>query len=207
MTARPILFSGPMVQALLDGRKTQTRRMIRIPEMVRSEAGDHDLTAIEWCDQHESGPGFYAWLTEYPDEGSAPVSCRYGAPGDQLWVREKLVALGEIMAYAEDRAPVMQGGLMWPSLGERSAIPSIHMPRWASRITLEITEVRVQRVQEISEQDANEEGCTLLGLTVETTDDLSLVPVFKKLWESINGAGSWEANPWVWCVSFEKVRT
>lgn len=207
MKERPILFSAPMVQAILDGRKTQTRRIVRIPEIVRSEGLDNGLTTIEWLDKHESGPGFYAWMTEYPDEGSASVKCPYGIPGDRLWVREAfgftLRNRKPYVYYKIDPDNLIPVGTIHP-YKEFKGYPSIHMAKWLCRITLEITEVRVQRLQEISEEDAKAEGCRLT-ISFHLSRSFTAREQFRELWESINGAGSWAANPWVWCVSFKKV--
>lgn len=239
MKERPILFSAPMVSAILDGRKTQTRRIVRIPEIVRSEGLDNGLTTIEWLDKHESGPGFYAWMTEYPDEGSASVKCPYGIPGDRLWVRETWGYVGGSEYLYQQRSQDLGFRADWNALDPIPGgkwRPSIHMPRWASRLTLEITEIRVQRLQEISEEDAKAEGITrrdplpddygrnlpcshcgqrksqhvgtvraCFGSHGEIFNSGTFKGGFSWLWDSINGAGSWAANPWVWCVSFKKV--
>lgn len=194
MSDRPILFSGPMVRALLAGTKTQTRRMVKTPQ-----------------------PGFIQQLTDGRfetspdggfDRGVGYIKCHYGQPGDRLWVRE---------TWKEDLSPCCDG-----SCGHQNALyradfgegpewrggwaPSIHMPRWASRITLEITGIRVERLQEISEPDAYKEGIRLdewEGNDGEAPS--SSREAFEWLWNSINGPGSWEANPWCWVVSFKQV--
>lgn len=197
---RPILFSGPMVRAILAGRKTQTRRVLNLPR------------GLYWYD--ELGGEAEGWFTD--GEGwwhVEELACRYGNPGDHLWVRETW-AVGSIYdktapsKICEDlpkgpgRPPC---GIRYPANQECIGIkcrPSIHMPRWASRITLEITGVRVERLNEISEEDALAEG-------VDTTcDDLGRycpVIAFQNLWESINGSDSWAANPWVWVVEFKRL--
>jgi hypothetical protein len=206
---RPILFSGPMVRAILGGRKTQTRRVITEinPAYVeRHKADDH-------------------WGAE----------CRHGNVGDRLWVRESYRYFhesgwhdGDLEDYLVDqeharpeadlrvgmRRDNERGGLVErvTYLHETTAIeddhnlrhyrrrPSIHMPRWASRLTLDITGVRVERVQDISEADAIAEGCF-----DEKEHDGSLPSeVFRALWDSLNAPRgySWTANPWVWVVEF-----
>ena len=189
MTERPIIFSGDMVRAILDGRKTQTRRVMKPqPSPADVFVGDHGLGM---------GPQF---------------RCSYGQPGEHLWVRETM--RGEYSpARNRYRVAYRDGGQTtwgnadaewcgaqdWYTIAgtSRQATrwkPSIHMPRWASRLTLEITEVRVQRVQEISEEDAVAEG-------VDIWAD------FRPLWDSINakrGFG-WDANPWVWALTFKPV--
>lgn len=137
---------------------------------------------------------------------------RYGKPGDRLWVRETLnldalrghfykatgMQIGPMLDY--EREPSPQNGLPCRT------IPSIHMPRWASRITLEITGVRVERLQDISEADAAAEGVEPYMLTVHPSREaLRHVDAFNALWESTHGPGSWGANPWVWVIEFRRV--
>lgn len=207
MTDRPILFSGPMVRALLDGRKTQTRRIVKgVP--------------LQWLDDSGFTPAYVA------DPGNA--LCPYGVPGDRLWVREShyLTDNGdeEFAVYAADPAEVGRHLVEVASLEaahrdidwsrHRKLRPSIHMPRWASRLTLAITDVRVERLQDISEADAEAEGVRepSLGEWVSTglgevpRDRCAPVTAFAALWEAINGPDSWAANPWVWAVTFEVER-
>lgn len=201
---RPILFSAPMVRAILECRKTQTRRVIK-PVQPRDDG---------------------MWPA-----GRDPVpDCLYGHPGDRLWVREACRA-EELTAEAAiidefvncDDEPIegldgvryladnhfepientSEAADAWGELnayrGKRGAtVPPIHMPRWASRITLEITDVRVQRVQDISEADALAEGCR---------SAIKHSAAFADIWDSINakrGFG-WNANPWVWALTFKRV--
>jgi hypothetical protein len=195
---RPILFSAPMVRAILDGSKTQTRRV------AKEFAGRDDLAAI---------------LKRYPNQCGSP----YGEPGDRLWVRETWAARPDY-----DHLPPSQCGdeaVWWKA--SKAAFPegyaacfgkwrpSIHMPRWASRILLEIVSVRVERLQGISEEDARAEGAKHYdpanhlshggwshdGHYVSETAEAS----FERLWDDINGAGSWDVNPWVWVVEFKRV--
>lgn len=196
---RPILFSGPMVRAILDGRKTQTRR------------------AMKNSKRHSSG-------TENDGFGGFKLNeCPYGKPGDRLWVRE---AWGVAAIYDQTRPsgicqdirrdpnwPLNKApcGVRYPAnmdcVGVRIR-PSIHMPRWASRITLEITDVRVERLNDISEEDAKAEGFGL-GAILKSERFGRYMSAgqfgFASLWESINGEGSWAANPYVWVIEFEKV--
>jgi hypothetical protein len=212
---RPILFSGPMVQAILAGTKTQTRRLVKTP----LECTVHDRRPL-W-DQIVVDPGGTVFgpgpYVKVPYTGgdmgedvidSTRQRCPYGYPGEHLWVRE---AWCDPMG---DRVPVYRAD--GDSAAERVAArtapsiareypksrwrPSIHMPRWASRITLEITEVRVHRLQEISDADALAEG-----FEKEPCVPIHPCDWFRDLWDSINGAGSWEANPWVWAISFRRV--
>lgn len=183
---RPILFSGPMVRAILEGRKTQTRRI------AKEFDGKPDLDRL---------------LARHPRQ----KGCRYGEPGDRLWVREAWChfpadapdGMGEQVYYRADpgsedfRAKQVMGrnGIKWRS--------AIYMPRSLSRITLEITDVRVQRLQEISEEDARLEGVQP-GLNPDGEGE-SYVAGFGDLWESIHGPSSWNANPWVWAITFGRV--
>lgn len=180
MKERPILFSAPMVRAIVAGTKTQTRRIVK-PGVL------------------EDG-----WPIAYAAE-----RCPYGAPGDRLWVRETWAKAGEVGDDIEYRADNPD------PLGARWR-PSIHMPRWASRLLLEVTAVRVERLQDISEDDACAEGVQELDGTL---DELALYARAKKmgecatdsrvwfaeLWDSINGTRApWASNPFVWVVSFKR---
>lgn len=225
MNNRPILFSAPMVLALLDGTKTQTRRV-----------ATHTVCGVR--------------VPRFATEAAPELStCPYGVPGDRLWVRETWSAQvewpeslngprihwwhkvpagfrGEKNAlrtyYSADRGiyDVMvddDTGCVIDLVRHRSHgeaprwQPSIHMPRWASRISLKITDVRVERLQDISEADARAEGCPF-GHAGNQYDPPAADPwqgygraSFSLLWEKINGAGSWDANPWVWVVSFKRI--
>lgn len=189
---RPILFSAPMVRAILDGRKTQTRRVVKaeIPSWVKVWNG-HNGAEHFFFDREEDDEAGMHW-PPYDEKG---LLCPYGQPGDRLWVRESF-------SYYSHR----EGCWYWADGNiaahdcERPIRPSIHMPRWASRITLEVVSVRVERLQDISEQDAKAEGAEPAECCHAHYHG------FRKLWESINGAGSWEANPWVWVVEFRRVQ-
>ena len=199
MKERPILFSGEMVRAILDGRKTQTRRAIKPqPNCVH--------------DNHR-----WVWLKE------KWVDCPYGQPDDRLWVRETFCDLGAgtIPGRILYRASFNDLDLeMFHQSGHGSPIwkPSIFMPRWASRILLEITNIRIERVQDIPEEDAYSEGvfchtCYGVGLQNDNeglycpTCDGSNIKLFHSLWDAINekrGFG-WDANPWVWIIEFKRI--
>lgn len=204
MKERPILFSAPMVRAILDGSKTQTRRIVKNPD--RAIAGC-DVSGL--LDQPKV-------LSEY---------CPYGKPGDRLWVRETtgiddVTSDRVILAnYLADGAPVLYSSCddleyngsaahWWYS---RDICPSIHMPRWASRITLEIVGVRVERLNDISEADAKAEGILQVKSDGYQNYDGtggywgSAINSFETLWESISGAGSWTTNPWVWVIEFKPI--
>ena len=194
MRERPILFSAPMVRAILAGAKTQTRRLMK-PTPHKVDGGVPFADAPAWA---------------HAEPGSAVMRCPYGVRGDRLYAREawaaphaydhlppRLIPQDARIHYAatEDR-----GGLLWR--------PSIHMPRWASRITLEITRVRVERLQDISEADALAEGVTDDGSLVTDlagNDRGGAFAAFATLWEVINGADSWDDNPWVWAIEFRRL--
>lgn len=208
MKERPILFNGEMVRAILEDRKTQTRREIT--------------------------PQFSIVHAIYPDSSiltnrifrgdDQTIHCPFGTVGDRLWVRETFYndipeekTLEHVYYRADGECCEQIPECQCASVGKTKWIPSIHMPRWASRITLEITDIRVQRLKDISEEDAWAEGCKR-GLP---TDNGGFFPAeepdpsgvghrgwdcavdwYTDLWESINGEGSWDNNPWVWVISF-----
>ena len=190
MTDRPILFSAPMVRALLDGRKTMTRRVIkpqpRDPQMF---GGDWFDMAVERSRAH--------------DDGETPIT-KYTV-GDRLWVREawKPHSLYDHMKPRDIPATkvfyLADDGYS-PS-GSRGR-PSMFMPRWASRLTLTVTGVKVERLRDISEKDARAEGVESRVPMGRVDLNYAWRQCFRELWLSINGPGSWEANPWVRAVSF-----
>lgn len=214
-TERPILFSAEMVRAILAGTKSQTRRVIK-PQpdepVIRLLPRTTYAGNVLWS--NVLGTGKYVELDNR--------KCPYGKPGDRLWVREtwcpvddtKLDEHGEQWVdykatprYAEshpagwDNEPDSLDALKWKS--------PMFMPRWASRITLEVVEVRVQRVQDISEEDAIAEGCRG-GKQYLGHGDFNEIPPsaeFRDLWDSINAKRgySFESNPWIWCISFRRV--
>jgi hypothetical protein len=203
---KPILFSAPMIKAILEDRKTQTRRIVKHPEYFGCFTGDCPHEYQKQCDES---------ILFVPD-------CPYGTPGDRLWVRETFCVgypTGEPhhwsaikptseLHQAERRAFYRADGEDPKDGPQRHWTPSIHMPRWASRITLEVTGVRVERLQTITEADARAEGVERTDELTGTADDiLSLRHAYSLLWEQINGAGSWESNPFVWCISFSVVKS
>jgi hypothetical protein len=209
MKERPILFSGPMVRALLDGTKTQTRRVVK-PQPFDRSYSKHDHRMAYASGRASAGDeidGFYAYSTS--SGGDWRAKCPYGQPGDKLWVRE---AVSEISCRLTYRADTDDGA----HCQVKRWTPSIHMPRIWSRIFLEITGVRVERLQDISEQDAIAEGIRRVGPGWERwhpdPDDTGHTGSTQKprlsyrgLWESINGAGSWDANPFCWVIEFKRV--
>jgi hypothetical protein len=236
----PILFSGPLVRAILEGRKTQTRRIFRFPTKCDPDYFEG------WRD----GSAYWnAMAQEIP-----VIPCPFGTAGDRLYVRETWAYFGgdeylyqrepKSVAYRASFRPEPGQGIDYIPGGRWR--PSIHMPRWASRLTLGVTDVRVERLQDISEEDARAEGLPLNTVMPErwTPDDGWLTPagldhverfpdqdcgedlcvrhrgrpelayVFSARealalwWDHINGhreGASWEANPWVWCVTFRRV--
>jgi len=206
---RPILFSAPMVRAILAGAKTQTRRVVK-PALAEREWIEKRADGGFWrCADGEPTCYTGVWEThEYAQQ--YPIRCPYGQPGDRLWVRETF-------GHFERNDQLKPGAkIFYRADGEAPAVepwrPSIHMPRWASRITLDITGVRVERLNEISPADAVKEGietCEYSGewLNYRNVASPSLTPQgsFRTLWESINGEDSWGANPWVWVVEFKRV--
>ncbi len=212
MKERPILFSAPMVRALLDGSKTQTRRIVLNPGFSPrcwSEAVPHN--------NGDGGMGVFgseAYLRVGFDEASdrcgERIRCPYGFVGDRLWVRETFAVppgstrLGDV-AFRADR----------PEPGAGPWKPSIFMPRWASRLALEVTSVRVERLQSISPDDCLGEGvrvprCGCEGchrsMTICPADGSALIESYATLWDGINrDRAPWSSNPWVWVVGFKRV--
>jgi hypothetical protein len=253
MKERPILFSGPMVRAILEGRKTQTRRTITPdPKRIHAKYADCSIETARI----------------FRNDATGRIKCPYGQPGDRLWVRETFWAqhdftdseygegasLGPCLDLGKDFHPGIQycatpehldppregqkvdqyttcepgdwwlpppddwngksdyrSEGTWTFLpwgkGRFSKLPSIHMPRWASRLLLQVTSVRVERVQEISPHDALAEGVEYLYRDDSPPSKEITVSAFRNLWDSINAKRgySWQSNPWVWVVEFEKV--
>ena len=205
MKQRPLRYSGPMVCATRADAKTQTRRIVK-------------GAALQWLERDGFTPEFVA----LPENGLCP----YGYKGDQLWVREAWRAVAEVDHLPpRDLNPAHR---IWyeadaphqPGFGKYR--PSMFMPRWASRITLEITRVRVERLQSISEADAQAEGVEDVTAQVAPRDPEfrfwrryrdgglngytdNAIASYASLWTEINGPGSWEANPWVWVVEFRRL--
>ena len=256
MKDRPILFNGEMVRAILDGRKMQTRRVIRSPgnsKHIDRLLGEWGLSAppyqydgsawmpgeqLPWNWTGSKPPKIGDWIWELQcdvdDHETTPIRCPYGAPRDHLWVRETwsyiTLSEGEYTGApdqrrrSKDNVPV---AMLYRADAERDGwereapwSPSIFMPRWASRITLEVTDVRVERVQEIAPADCEAEGITCEtkatpanGLPYyECRNGDGLIygdarSAFAGRWDSINAKRGydWRTNPWVWVVTFERV--
>lgn len=198
MKYRPILFSGPMVRAILEGRKTQTRRIV-------TPAPSADTNSVEW---NTADGAFVPWQlgTSTPNSGrrtGVPIRSWYGAPGDRLWVRETWRPMGVFDAYSTPKlsaefgeSVTIRSRLTFRADGDDGISkwrPAIHLPRWASRIELKIEGIRAERLQEISYGDSVAEGAAgPMG--------------FAELWQDIHGAHSWDRDPWVWVVTFRKVK-
>lgn len=199
MKEHPILFSGAMVSALLAGTKTQTRREVK-PQFA-PEAVPAEMCATNEQGHQVSGHSGMWWDDEASNADEA-VRCPYGQPGDRLWVRETFAHIYRDNAKPDERRDEdVAYKADHPGLDEHaygSWKPSIHMPRWACRIVLEIVSVRVERLQDISDADAVAEG------TAQHPD--GPWHAFRSLWSLINGADSWDANPWVWVVEFKRVQ-
>lgn len=239
MKERPILFSGPLVRALIAGTKTQTRRPVKGIEF--RGAGGKD--GADWND-----PSCWGWADEYGDEwalaaapGVRAIPCPYGVPGDRLWVRETF-QFETNDGFGDDYEPPFADGrpVQWEDRGDEGRVwcqphyratdpepelccndercsngdphghwqPSIHMPRWASRLTLEITDVRVQRLQEISDEDIVAEGIEEAAGSFPLREERMTLPrhAFAHVWGRIYGKGSWDASPWVWALTFKVVK-
>ena len=204
MKERPILFSGPMVRAILEGRKTQMRRV------VKPQAWSYSNDVL-------GQPQIYARSGPNDFGDPAPICCPYGQPGDLLWVRETWAAGRTFynfeglnlhparyeIIYKADGARIDKSEAKALFDGKDIWHPSIHMPKWAARLWLRITNVRVERLQEIYPWE-----CKAEGIAKELNDvSFDLMEKFRHLWDSLNAKRgySWESNPYVWVVEFEKV--
>lgn len=215
MKTRPILFSAPMVRALLGDRKTMTRRLVN-PQPDFPDFADR----VVWSDEHGFA-GLEIQDARGITRGTWGTSCPYGAPGDRLWVRETWQSLQKFDVLPPNKVPV-GSDIQYPATWEHwvsKRRPSIHMCQWMSRITLEVIGVRVERLQAITSEDVFAEGTPGAWVQGSTWDGgryhrNSNYPAhphlptyfFRLLWESINGKGSWDANPWVWVVEFRRVK-
>lgn len=215
MKERGMIFNGEMVRAILDGRKTQTRRI-----MAPQPADDIERGIFP-------NPEVIGWKSSLRHKYGSTTAhfCPYGKPGDRIWVRESfrvhsratdvatlVYKASERNSWTEQTLRVPVAVCNKPATPEKWT-PSLHMPRWASRILLEITDVRVERLNAISEEDARAEGiidggclncgepepCGCANPEPDATD------AFAYLWQSIYGQESWNANPWVWVISFERI--
>jgi len=211
MKERPVIFNGEMVRAILDGRKTQTRRVI-------ANVGSDNCIPLQ--EPTKTKDGIFTHVMDAPGHGLCP----FGQVGDRLWVRETFMDLTgtgieattgkfEGFAYRADTPAGSYGDEVRKEYGLKWT-PSLHMPRKACRILLKITAVRVERLNDISEEDAKAEGVKPAGDMLPDYPDTFLTPkgdfatakvAFQRLWQSIYGEESWAANPWVWVIEFKQV--
>ncbi|WP_445287693.1 hypothetical protein [Variovorax atrisoli] len=226
MRERPILFSAPMIRALLAGTKTQTRRVLKVQPPLSTTS----VAAYHHPDDCDGRPRFWSLGPDPETHGATDrlqpdwaYPCPYGRPGERLWVREThapqpdcSLSWEKWMRGAGGEKPIIHYAA---DATERTWVerwrPSIHMPRWASRISLEVTGVRAERLQDISEEDAKDEGAwgpdasivskvaEYFGCSIYAAHP-SLA--YRMLWEQIHGADSWAANPWVWVIEFGRAR-
>lgn len=205
MTERGMIFNAEMVRALLDGRKTQTRRIMKVQPVLNGNF--YEVFGSAWSKGMTSIPAV-------PGH-SLSTRCPFGAVGDRIWVREGFFPAPLEMQSEPPRKTMWniayRDGMQMEKLAPAEYnptiynyerwTPSIHMPRWASRILLEITGVRVERLKSISDRDALREGCS----TADMKSGDCVADVFARLWASIYGSDSWNANPWVWVIEFKRV--
>jgi hypothetical protein len=226
----PIIFSGPMVRALLDGRKTMTRRIMKLPKKMPGGMSIYEHPKMGGWEPTTSGGGGCFTIGKSGERIPAPeqvaiwhrtcglcIVARY-QPGDRLWVRERgwKAASGlAFVPFVDNESDVPPRS---PDGSPYKPIPSIHMPRWASRLTLIVTAVKIERLQEISYEDALAEGCTDFAAflnavedepsrfleTAEATARRLAWPqrMFADLWRSLHGKDAWDANPFVVAISF-----
>ncbi|MFM4167590.1 hypothetical protein AB8R50_21345 [Klebsiella pneumoniae subsp. ozaenae] len=199
MKERGMIFNGELVRAILDGRKTQTRRPIKWKQTRFTEIGEReDGSKWPWSEDAEHACDFW-----HP--------CPFGAVGDRIWVREAfrvhsratdvatlVYKASERNSWTEQTRRVPVAVCNKPATPEKWT-PSLHMPRWASRILLEITGVRVERLRSMSQDDARAEG------VIAASGPMEAGLAFRELWDSIYGEESWKANPWVWVIEFKRV--
>ncbi|HCB1050392.1 TPA: hypothetical protein MYN33_001712 [Klebsiella pneumoniae] len=199
ISERGMIFNAEMVRALLDGRKTQTRRPIKWKQTRFTEIGEReDGSKWPWSEDAEHACDFW-----HP--------CPFGAVGDRIWVREAfrvhsratdvatlVYKASERNSWTEQTRRVPVAVCNKPATPEKWT-PSLHMPRWASRILLEITGVRVERLRSMSQDDARAEG------VIAASGPMEAGLAFRELWDSIYGEESWKANSWVWVIEFKRV--
>ena len=208
ITERGMIFNAEMVRALLSGRKTQTRRIIK-PQPEATLSGS---LSGKWLSRPLNG-------LLLPKIEDIAIHCPFGVVGDRIWVRETfqgpLFDYDLMDSYSKDPTPFEKpefcvykaDGVPAPEFYDADDElhccwrPSIHMPRWASRILLEITNVRVERLKSISDGDAIREGCS----TADMKSGDCVADVFARLWASIYGDESWNSNPWVWVIDFKRI--
>ena len=236
MKEHPLLMKGPLVRATLEGRKTQTRRPIKCGCNELHECGNPVKLFGDWGlsnppHQYDGEEDLYGWRGKRPKVGewietvqtdvddclTSRVPSPLGKAGDRLWVRETFQAWRKVGHESDEWEPI---GVKAASFGDTIEYratskstgpwtPSIHMPRWACRLVLPLVSVRVERVQDITEDDARAEGLrrTENGWTDGATgyDVTSARAAFQELWASIYGQASWDVNPWVWVAEWKEI--
>jgi hypothetical protein len=206
-----------MVQAIREGRKTQTRRIVKpqppeqpLPNCHPKNSAKHPAPYLDaYCNKLKTATNprgmsdLWCWW-QVDDRQCLPTfRCPYGQPGDRLWVRETWAPHADMPTRAAIYRCDRGGDYQDTTTPNFRWSPSIHMPRWASRITLEIVSVRVERLNDISTEDAELEGCNRF---VDSSGSYDARVQFCELWESINGVGSWDLNPWVWVIEFKEAK-
>lgn len=232
MKERPIIFSAEMIKAILAGRKTQTRRIIKLQPPCDGQNWQISTLVDTTARENLKHRGKQCWVVM---DGLNEIDCNdryfsppYGYVGDRLWVRETWCHKWEdsgpvyntegnfdntcVWYYATDDEPEAVDDDGWLKFNKNGCQaspwkPSIHMPHWASRITLEITNIRVERLQDISEEDAKAEGCESILENAGTIQARrgTVRRAFSILWDSIHGQSVWNLNPWVWVIEFKRV--
>ena len=224
MKDRPIIFSGEMVRAILDGKKTQTRRVVKFmhetPKLIGQAAEHRNLNAVYPAREK----GWVFWQTTRAGDGLAEFTkkayatgllCPYGEPGDRLWVKEAWYTSKKYDPLPPAKFPV-EAKTIFRYLGSRAkpewagrTRSARFMPRWASRITLEIVNVRVERLQDVSDDDAKAEGFEYYGETLfkdygEILAEHTAIYKYASYWDLLNARQGflWKSNPWVWMIEF-----
>ena len=215
---RPILFSAPMVRAILDDAKTQTRRLLKLPNWSTQQWDELEIESGPCLDT--KGETFWPCIIAKASGCLADIPCPYGAPGDRLWVKEtwyddlfdrKPGEVNDLHYRADHDCADWEAGCPCRDDAGRSCWKSARlMPRWASRLLLEVVSVRVERLQEITEEDAIAEGIakreTASGFECDGVLAVTARDAFEMLWDRVNGKTSpWADNPWVFVVEFRRV--
>lgn len=202
-TFRPILFGTGMVRAITENRKSMTRRTLGLDKINQDPGAWYFQSLV----LHATGRYTFAPTGNYnPAESDIiQVKCPYGKPGDILWVREAWQKRSEnAIKHGFEKYCHMAG---WNGCTEAGWRPSIHMPKEAARFFLQVEEIRLERLQDITEEDAENEGSSLVFTSTNGINDItgyksSFIDGFKLIWISINGEQNWNHNPWVWVISF-----
>jgi hypothetical protein len=204
MKERPIIFSTPMVQAILDGRKTMTRRVLKIQPPDNKDWKLIRLTDSSSKDDAKNIGKLQWGLFDNPHHVSERdmryFKCPYDEPGDVLWVRESFKPITP-SGFTRGVSIIYKADMHGNKVSDHKWKPSIHMPRWSARIFLEITDVRVERLNDITRGDCMSEGCPFVNMANGANPKYW----FTYLWESIHGPGSFDSK-WVWVISFKQIQ-